>query len=103
MICLSDLLVATATLIRICTTIAHRLLTSAGLMTMMVVRMDTPLAHLSRHLAQSTWHLENSVPGADTWHLAHHQNLASGVCLKRAFKMQFRKGRAPQSKVMAKT
>ena len=40
---------------------------------------DTPLAHLSRHLAQSTWHL------------AHHQNLASGVCLKRAFKMQFRK------------
>ena len=39
---------------------------------------DTPLAHLSCHLAQSIWHL------------AHHQNLASGVCLKRAFKMQFR-------------
>ena len=31
------------------------------------------------------------MPGAGTWHLAHHQNLASGVCLKRAFKMQFRK------------
>ena len=32
-----------------------------------------------------TWH---RAPG--TWHLAHHQNLASGVSLKRAFKMQFR-------------
>ena len=41
------------------------------------------------HLAQSTWHLEIQVSGAGTWHLAHHQNLASGVCLKRAYKMQF--------------
>ena len=52
---------------------------------------DTSLAHLSRLLAQSTWQLEIQVPGAGTWHQAHHQNLASWVCLKRAFKMQFRK------------
>ena len=26
---------------------------------------DTPLAHLSCHLAQSNWHLEIQVPGAD--------------------------------------
>ena len=51
----------------------------------------TPLAHLLRHLTQSTWHQKIQAPGAGTWHLAHHPNLASGVCLKRAFKMQFRK------------
>ena len=39
---------------------------------------DTPLAHLSSHLTQSTWHL------------VIHLNLASGVSLKRAFKMQSR-------------
>ena len=51
---------------------------------------DTPLAHLSCHLIQSTWHLKIQVLGAGTWHLAHHLNLVSGVSLKRAFKMQFR-------------
>ena len=30
------------------------------------------------------------MPGADTWHLASHLNLASGVSLKRALKMQVR-------------
>ena len=30
---------------------------------------DTPLVHLSCHLAQSTWHLEIQVPGAGTWHI----------------------------------
>ena len=51
---------------------------------------DTAIAHLCCHLAESTWHQEIQVPGAGTWHLAYHQNLASGVTLKRALKMQFR-------------
>ena len=40
----------------------------------------------TKHLAPG-----NSGANAGTCHLAHYQNLASGVCLKRAFKMQFRK------------
>ena len=56
----------------------------------MALFRDTPLAHLSCHLTQSTWHLKIQVPGAGTWHLAHHLNLASGVSLKRTFKIQFR-------------
>ena len=51
---------------------------------------DTPIAHLLCHLTQSIWHLKIRVPGAGTWHLAHHLNLASGVSLKRALKMQVR-------------
>ena len=46
---------------------------------------QTAFAHLSHHLAQNTWHLEIQVPGAGTWHLVYHQNLTSGVSLKRAF------------------
>ena len=98
---MSDLLVATATLIRICTTIAHRLITSAGLMTMMVVRMDTPLAHL----AKSTWHLEIQMPGDGTWHITktwqwvlHEKSFQNAV-----EKSLFQVASAPQLKVMAKT
>ena len=60
---------------------------------------DTPLTNLSCHLAKSTCYLEIQLPGVATWHLVHHQNLASGVSLKRAFKMQV--ASALQSKVMA--
>ena len=68
---------------------------------------DTPLAHLPCHLAQGTWHLEIQVPGACTWHLAHHQNLARGVpeknfqnAVQESF---FQVASSPQSKFMAKT
>ena len=53
----------------------------------MLTKPMAEVAHLSCNLTQSTWHLKIQVPGAGTWHLAHHLNLASGVSLKRAFKM----------------
>merc|ERR1711884_880114 len=41
-------------------------------------------------MSPDTEHLAPENPGARCRHLAHHLNLASGVSLKRAFKMQFR-------------
>ena len=57
---------------------------------MKVLFRDTPIAHLLCHLTQSSWYLEIQVPSASTLHLAHQQSMASGVYLKRAFKIQLR-------------
>ena len=46
--------------------------------------------HVTWHRPPGTWKSRCQVPAPGTWHLAHDLNLASGVSLKRAFKMQFR-------------